>query len=200
MKIIVIGAGGTIGKEVSVELAKRHDVVTAGRSDGQVTVDIGDPASIKEMYKSVEELDAVVCVAGEAKWESLANLSDEDFYVGIRSKLMGQVNLVRIGIDHLNKGGSFTLTTGILAEDPVPNTTSAAMVNGGLHSFVKAAALELGNGLRVNAVASGLVEASADKYRNVFPGHIPVPMDRMTAAYVRSVDGRGNGEIIRVYG
>lgn len=200
MKIIVIGAGGTIGKEVSIELAKRHDVVTAGRSSGQVKVDIGDTESIEDMYKEAEDLDAVVCIAGEAKWESLANLSDEDFYVGIRSKLMGQINLVRIGLDYLNEGGSFTLTTGILAEDPVLNTTSAAMVNGGLHSFVKAAALELKQGNRINAVASGMVEASADKYGKLFPGHIPVPMERVMAAYVRSVDGRGNGEIIRVYG
>lgn len=200
MNIIVIGAGGTIGKQVSIELAKRHEVVTAGRSDGNVTVDISDPESIKEMYEGAEDLDAVVCVAGEAKWESLSNLSEDDFYVGIRSKLMGQVNLVKIGMDYLNKGGSFTLTTGILAEDPVLNTTSAAMVNGALHSFVKAAALELDNGLRINAVASGMVDASADKYRNLFPGHIPVPMERVLAAYVRSVDGRGNGGIIRVYG
>lgn len=200
MKVIVIGAHGTIGKAVALDLAGRHEVVTAGRSRGDVTVDIADSESIEKMYSDVGEFDAVVCIAGEAKWQGIRSMSEEDYYVGIRSKLMGQVNLVRIGIDRIKGGGSFTLTTGILAEDPVLNTTSAAMVNGGIHGFVRAAALEMQNGTRINAVASGLVEASAEKYRNVFPGHIPVPMNRVAAAYIRCVDGRGNGEIVRVYG
>ena len=112
---------------------------------------------------------------------------------------MGQVNLVRLGQPNLSKGGSFTLTTGILADDPVPKTTSAAMVNGALHSFVKAAALEMKDGHRINVVSSGLVEDAYERYKDYFPGHNPIPMDKMVNGYVRSVCGKGNGEIIRIY-
>ena len=112
---------------------------------------------------------------------------------------MGQVNLVRIGHDYLNTGGSFTLTTGILADYPVVMTASAAMVNGGIHSFVKAAALELKNELRINVVSSGLVEDAVEKYESYFPGHNPIPMKKVINGYVKSVEGKGTGEIIRIY-
>ena len=112
---------------------------------------------------------------------------------------MGQVNLVRIGQDYLKSKGSITLSTGILADDPVVKTTSAAMVNGALHSFVKAVALEIENELRVNVVSLGLVEDAYEKYKGFFPGHNPISMNRVVNAYIRSVEGKGNGEIIRVY-
>ena len=111
---------------------------------------------------------AIVCAAGDAKWDLMDRMSEEDFYVGIKSKLMGQVNLVRIGKEFLSPGGSITLTTGILADDPVLMTTSAAMVNGGINSFVQAAALELKQA-RVNVVCAGLVEEAVEKVSRLFP-------------------------------
>lgn len=162
-------------------------------------MDIADSESIKAMFESNANIDAVVCIAGEAKWAAFDTMTEEDFHIGLRSKLMGQVNLVRIGQDYLNAGGSFTLTTGILADDPVMLTTSPAMVNGGIHSFVKAAAMEMKNGHRINVVSSGLVEDALDKYEAYFPGHNPIPMHKVVNGYVKSVLGKGNGEIIRMY-
>lgn len=112
---------------------------------------------------------------------------------------MGQVNLVRIGKDYLPPNGSITLTTGLLADDPVVQTTSAAMVNGAIHSFAKAAVLELENGIRLNVVSTGVVENAYDKYQSYFPGHTPISMKKMMRGYVRSVEGKGNGQIIRIY-
>ena len=112
---------------------------------------------------------------------------------------MGQVHLVRIGQKYLNIGGSFTLTTGILADHPVELTTSAAMVNGGIHSFVKAVSLELKNEIRINVVSSGLVEDAIEKYEDYFPGHNPIPMYKVINGYKKSVEGKGTGEIIRMY-
>ena len=112
---------------------------------------------------------------------------------------MGQVNLVSIGQNYLNPNGSITLSTGILADDPVMKTTSAAMVNGGIHSFVKAVALEIEKGIRVNVVSLGMVEDAYDKYKDYFPGHNPVSMEKAVNAYVRSVMGKDNGKIIRQY-
>ena len=199
MKILIIGGNGTIGKKVSAHFSQKHDVVVAGRTSGDVTVDMVDAKSIEAMFEKLGRIDAIVCIAGEAKWAPFEDLSEEDFYVGLKSKLMGQVNLVRIGRQYLNPGGSFTLTTGILADHPVVMTTSAAMVNGAIHSFVKAAALELPHGFRINVVASGLVEDAVDKYEAYFPGHNPIPMRKVVNGYVKSVEGKATGEIIRMY-
>jgi NAD(P)-dependent dehydrogenase (short-subunit alcohol dehydrogenase family) len=152
MKILIIGGKGTIGKKVCAHFSKKHQIIIGGRNSGDVKVDIADSKSIEAMFESVGNVDAVVCIAGEAKWAPFDSMTEDDFYIGLRNKLMGQVNLVRIGQDYLNTGGSFTLTAGILADHPVELTTSAAMVNGGIHSFVKAVSLELRNGIRINVV------------------------------------------------
>ena len=199
MKILIIGGTGTIGSKVSAHLAKKHEIVNAGRNSGDVNVDIADSKSIEAMFEAVGKVDSIACIAGEAKWAALDAMTEEDFYIGLKSKLMGQVNLVRIGLNFLNDGGSFTLSTGILADDPVDGTTSPAMVNGGIHSFVKAAALELGNRFRINVVSSGLVEDAVEKYAAYFPGHNPIPMNKVINAYVKSIEGKLNGKIITIY-
>ena len=199
MKILIIGGHGTIGKRVVSRLNEKHDVLIAGRNSGDFLVDITSADSIHDLLESIPSLDSIICIAGEAKWDDFKDLSEEDYYIGIRSKLMGQVNLVRIGQDYLKSKGSITLSTGILADDPVVKTTSAAMVNGALHSFVKAVALEIENELRINVVSLGVVEDAYQKYKDFFPGHNTIPMTKVVNAYVRSVEGRGNGEIIRVY-
>src|SRR5205809_390825 len=102
MKVLLIGASGTIGKRISAELSKKHEIISGGRTNADVEIDITDTASIEAMYKSVGGVDAVICAAGPAKFGPLAELTEEDFYVGIRGKMMGQVNLVRIGQKYLN--------------------------------------------------------------------------------------------------
>jgi NAD(P)-dependent dehydrogenase (short-subunit alcohol dehydrogenase family) len=199
MKILIIGGKGTIGRKVSAHFSKKHEVVIAGRNSGDVNVDIADSASIEAMFASVGKVDAIACIAGEAKWAAFDTMSEEDFYIGLKSKLMGQVNLVRIGRKYLNAGGSVTLSTGILADHPVDMTASPAMVNGGIHSFVKAVSLELTDGIRINVVSSGLVEDAIDKYEAYFPGHNPIPMKKVVNGYVKSIEGKGTGEIIRMY-
>ena len=197
MKIIVIGGNGTIGKKVTERLSQKHEVIVAGRNSGDVQVDFSDSKSIKTMFESLGQLDAIVAIAGDAKWDKFNNLSEDDFYIGIKSKLMGQVNVVRIGKNYLNKGGSITLSTGILADDPVDMTTSAAMVNGAIHSFVKAVVLEL-DAIRVNVVCSDLVEDAYEKYKDYFPGNTPVPMHKIVDGYVKCVEGKINGRILRI--
>lgn len=199
MKILIVGGNGAIGKKVSKHLAKKHELVIAGRTSGDVQVEIAESASIQAMFEKVGKVDAIVCIAGEAKWGTFEGLTEEDYDIGLRSKLMGQVNLVRIGKDYLNTNGSITLSTGILADHPVLLTASAAMVNGGIHSFVKAAALELMGQCRLNVVSSGLVEDSVDRYAEFFPGHNPIPMWKVVNGYVKSLEGFETGQIIRMY-
>lgn len=199
MKILIIGGNGTIGKAVRDHYSKDHEVLVGARTNGDVQINIADSTSIKDTLEKIGKLDAIVCIAGEAKWDNFNNLSEEDYYIGIKSKLMGQVNLVRIGQHYLNQNGSITLSTGILADDPVLKTASAAMVNGGIHSFVQAVALEIENSIRLNVVSLGVVEDAYEKYKDYFPGHNPVSMRKALNAYSRSILGAGNGEIIRVY-
>ena len=176
-----------------------HTVIVARRTKGDVSVDMESSASIENMFAQTGTVDAIICIAGEAKWATFRTLSEEEYYIGFKSKLMGQVNLTRIGQSYLNPNGSITLTTGILADDAVEKTASAAMINGAIHSFVKAASLELVNGLRLNAVSAGMVEDAYEKYKDYFPGHNPVSMTKVVNGYVRSVLGKDNGNIIRIY-
>jgi NAD(P)-dependent dehydrogenase (short-subunit alcohol dehydrogenase family) len=198
MKILIIGGNGTIGKKVSERLSVKHEVLTAGRNSGDVTVDFSEASSIKSMFESIGKLDAIVTIAGDAKWDKFDKLSEDDFYIGIKSKMMGQVNVVRIGKEYLNSNGSITLSTGILADDPVDMTTSAAMVNGAINSFTKAVAVELEDGKRINVVCSDLVEDSFEKYKDYFPGNTPVPMHKIVDGYVKSIEGKITGRILRI--
>ncbi|MBT8322026.1 MAG: short chain dehydrogenase [Eudoraea sp.] len=199
MRILIIGGKGTIGQVVTEYFSKENKVIVAGRTSGDLKIDIADSASIKKGLEQAGKLDAILCIAGEAKWADFNELSEADYYIGLKSKLMGQVNLVRIGQHYLTPKGSITLSTGILADDPVVKTSSAAMVNGGIHSFVRAVSLEMEKGIRINAVSLGVVSDAYEKYKDYFPGHNPVAMNKVVNAYVRSVKGKGSGEIIRVY-
>lgn len=199
MKTLIIGGNGTIGKKVSNHLKTKDQIIIAGRTKGDVLVDISDSSSIKKMFDQIGKVDAIICIAGEAKWDDFNQLTEDDYYIGIKSKLMGQINMTRIGVNYLNINGSITLSTGILADDPVIKTASAAMVNGAIHSFVKAASLEIEHGQRLNVVSLGVVEDAYEKYKDYFPGHNAIPMTKVVNAYAKSVYGKGNGQIIRVY-
>ena len=199
MKVLLIGASGTIGKRIHDRFAQKHEVVKASRSGDDIAVDITDAASIQKMYESVKDIDAVICAAGPAKFGAFSELTEEDFYIGIRGKMMGQVNVVRIGQKYLNEGGSFTLTTGILADEPVFGSVSLSLVNGGVNSFVQAAAQELPLGIRINVVCPTVVEDSAEAYADFFPGFDPVSMERVVNGYVRSVETQITGKIIKIY-
>lgn len=198
MKILLIGAGGTIGKRLDEAFSKKHEVIRASRS-GDVKVDMTSADSIEEMYRSIGTVDAIVSAAGEAKFAPIAEMSEADIYVGIRGKLMGQVNLALIGQKYLSDGGSITLTSGILADDPIAGSAGVALVNGGLNSFVIAAAQELKRGMRINAVCPTVVEDSVEAYGDWFAGFDAAPMDRVVNGYVRSVEGLINGRVIKIY-
>ena len=197
MKIIIIGANGTIGKHVTAALAKDHEVIKAGSKSGDFNVNIASPESIEVFYNQVGKFDSLICVGGDGYFGPLGSMKDADFRIGINSKLMGQVNLVLIGQHYINSKGSFTLTSGSLAEDPIILGTNLSTMNGAINGFVRGAALELDNALRINAVAPDVVEESP-VYFPYFPGHIPVTMHSVTQAYLRSVLGGQTGQIYKI--
>ena len=198
MRILLIGATGTIGSAVAAELGARHELVTAGRSSGDVRLDLTEPESIRAAYDQVGELDAVVSAAGHVIFKPLAEMTAADYQVGLADKLMGQVNLVLLGRERLTDGGSFTLTGGVLDSDPIVAGSSASMVNGALNGFALAASIELDRGLRVNVVSPGVITEAMDAYAPFFRGFEPVPAARAALAYAKSVEGKRTGHVFRV--
>ncbi len=198
MKIIVVGAGGDIGQAACRALQQRHDIVTVGRSAGDYQVDISDPDAVRSMYAAVGTFNAVVSCAGDATFAPLADLNQETFMVGLRQKVMGQVNLVLAGLDVISDAGSFTLTSGVLDRDPIRMGTNAATANGALAGFVKSAAIEMPRGLRVNVVSPGMLDVSAPRYGKWFQGHKPVSSHDVGLAYAKCVEGALTGQVVIV--
>lgn len=198
MKIIVVGAGGDIGRAVCSELEKRHEVLTAGRSSGDLRVDLTDVASIAAMYDAAGPIDAVVCAAGEVAFGRLGDMIPEEYLFGLQNKVMTQINLVLGGLKRLSDGGSFTLTSGMLDRDPIRMGSGSATANGALAGFVKAAAIDMPRGLRVNVVSPGLLDVSAERYADFFPGFEPVSSQRVGRAYLKCVEGGLTGQMVPV--
>ncbi|MCD5975320.1 short chain dehydrogenase [Pseudomonas quasicaspiana] len=198
MKILLIGASGTIGSAIAQELAQRHEIVRAGRNSGEEQVDISDSASIRKLFERIGRFDAVVCAAGNVKFAPLAEMTESDFALGLQDKLMGQVNLLLIGKEFANDGASFTFTTGVLSHDPIRSGSSASLVNGAIDAFVRAAAIELPRGMRVNSVSPNVLVEAMDRYAPYFRGFKPVPAVDVALAYAKSVEGLQTGQTYNV--
>ena len=194
MRVVVVGGTGTIGSAVVAALTGRHEVVVVGRNRGAVQVDLASPDSIRAMFQSVGKLDAVVSAAGQAKFGSLDELTDADYVFSFSNKLMGQVNLVRIGRQFIADGGSFTLTSGVLSHEPMKGSASISMVNAGLEGFVRAAALELPREMRVNIVSPPWVTETLVA-RKMDTGH-GMPAASVALAYLASVEGTMTGQTL----
>lgn len=194
MKVVVIGAGGTIGKAVASALSGKHEVVHAFRH-GPVQVDLEDGASITRLFATVKDVDAVACCAGNAAFGPLSKLTDAEFQLCLRSKLMGQVNLVRAAAGHLRDGGSITLTGGVLAHEPIPGGAAISMVNAALEGFVVGASLELSRGLRLNLVSPPWI---TETLKQMKMDNVPGAISAATCAraYLAAIEGKQKGEIL----
>ncbi|MFF4532709.1 short chain dehydrogenase [Streptomyces sp. NPDC001407] len=201
MKILLVGASGTLGGAVRTALAGRgHDVITVGRTGGDVLCDITDPEAVGRLYERVAAgsgLDAVVCAAGDAVFKPLAELTADDVTASFRGKALSQIELVRQGSRHLSPTGSFTLISGVLTHEPILAGAAASAANGAVEAFVRAAAIELPP-QRINAVSPTVVTESLDAYGAFFPGMESAPLSRVANAYIRSVEGRQTGQVYEV--
>lgn len=198
MKILLIGAHGTIGSAIDRELSGRHEIVRIGLKSGDVQVDISDSASIRKLFEKTGRFDALICAAGSVTFAPLGEMSEKDFALGLQNKLMGQVNLLLIGREFANDGASFTFTSGVINREPIRTGSSAALVNAALDGFVKAAAIELPRGLRVNSVSPTVLEEAMGHYAPYFRGFKPVPAADVALAYAKSVEGLHTGQTYQV--
>src|SRR5216110_2517887 len=190
MRILLIGATGTIGKAIAAELGARHEVLLASHQQAPLRVDIADPASIRSLYAKVGKISA----AGQARFKPLDELSDADFHFSIDNKLMGQVNLVRYGLGSIVDGGSITITSGVLAQQPSRGSAAISLVNAGLEGFARAAALEAPRGIRINVVSPPWVTETLQALGMPLQGGLPAAT--VAQAYIRSVEGTETGRVI----
>jgi NAD(P)-dependent dehydrogenase (short-subunit alcohol dehydrogenase family) len=199
MRILVVGSSGTIGAAVAATLCERgHTVVGASRHSSDYPVDIDRPECVEALMTRVGPVDAVACAAGHAAYGRVTDLSSEDYLASLKSKALGQINLVRAGVPNLAADGSFTLITGVLGTYPVLTASAAAAANGAVEAFVRAAALEL-SPRRINAVSPTVLAESVAKVGQMFPGVEPVPARRVANAYVRSIEGAETGRIYQLF-
>jgi NAD(P)-dependent dehydrogenase (short-subunit alcohol dehydrogenase family) len=194
MKVIVIGATGTIGNAVADALVKKgHEVIRASRKSS-VRVDIEDVRTIRALFESNQGVDSVVCCAGGAGWGPIEKLGDDDFALSLRYKLMGQVNVIRAARQKVKDGGSITITSGILAQKPMPGSSAVSLVNAGLEGFVRAAGLESQRGVRVNVVSPPWVSETL-RARKMDESN-GLPAAQVARAYVAAVEGDMNGAVL----
>ena len=193
MKIVVIGSNGLIGKAVVRALEPRHEVVGASRK-GRIQVDLCDEASIEALFRTVKDIDAVVSCAGSGAWKPLDQLTTEDFETSLHYKLMGQVNLARTAARHLRDGGSITLTSGVLARQPVKGGAAISLVNAGLEGFAVGASIELPRGLRINVVSPPWMSESLAEMGLPPAGGIPAA--QCAHSYVAAVEGTMTGKTL----
>ncbi|MFC0276699.1 short chain dehydrogenase [Enterococcus devriesei] len=199
MRILVVGGTGTIGQAVVSKLRKEHEVITAGRTSGDVQVDLTATESIESLFKKVGHVDAIVNASGAATFKLVEDMTPEDNLVAVQSKLLGQINLALIGQKYLRNHGSITLTTGVMKDDPIPGGASAALANGGVAAFVKSAAIDFTHGIRINCVSPNVLVESFEQYKESFRGFTPVPVERVATAYVKSVEGKQTGQEYQIY-
>lgn len=198
MKVMVIGASGTVGRGIVDNLKARHDIIQVGKHHGDLQVDLLDEGSVNTLFRKSGRVDAIVAATGSVHFGPFSLMTPAQFMSGLQDKLMGQVLLVMAGKCWLNPGGSFTLTTGILAQNAIRDGVNASTVNAALEGFVSTVACEL-QGLRINAVSPTMLTEAEASYGTYFPGFESVSSDRVAMAYQRSVEGIETGKIYRVW-
>ncbi|HIE1101828.1 MULTISPECIES: short chain dehydrogenase [Stenotrophomonas] len=200
MKILLVGANGTLGQAVARQLGQKHQILAAGRHSGELRVDLTDDASVAELFARTGAVDAVISTTGAVHFGPLREMTPAQFNTGLQDKLLGQVRLALAAQHHLSAGGSITLTSGIISAQPIRDGANATSVNAALEGFVRAAALELlPRGLRINVVSPNVLAESMAAYAPYFPGFEPVSAQRAALAFQRAVEGIQSGETITVW-
>lgn len=197
MRIIIVGATGTMGQHLASAFEAEHDIIRVASKGGDIQADITSPESIENLFKQVGSFDALISTAGPTYVGPWKKMTGQEFRQGLEGKLMGQVSLVLIGQHYINPKGSFTLITGALTEEPQLNFANASAANGAVEAFVRAAAIELDNGIRINAVSPRVIESSP-QYFPFFPGEIPTTMRQLEYGFRKSVFGAHTGQVIKV--
>ncbi|HEY1723883.1 MAG TPA: short chain dehydrogenase [Steroidobacteraceae bacterium] len=198
MKAIVVGTG-TVGSAVKAALLENgHEVITVGRSSGDYQADIRDSNRLRALFTKLRPFEAVACAAGDVSLAPFELTTDEQWAASINSKGMGQINLVRATLPLIADNGSYTLISGVLADECIAAGVIGTVINHIVEGFVKAAAVELPRGVRINCV-SPTVLTESPAYHPYFPGFIPVDARVVGQAYLRAMSNPMSGRILKLH-
>jgi NAD(P)-dependent dehydrogenase (short-subunit alcohol dehydrogenase family) len=198
VKIIVVGSG-TIGSALRKTLTEYgHEVLSIGRKSGDRRADITDPASLRSLFSEIGHFDAVANAAGDVFPGPFEQTTDEQWANSIKSKGMGQINLVRAALPFIADRGSFTLISGVLTDEYMHSGTVGTTVNHLIEGFVKASAVELPRGVRINCVSPSVLTESV-AYHPYFVGFVPVPAAEVALAYLRAISTPITGRILKLH-
>ena len=193
-RVLVIGSSGLLGSHLVKALQGKADVVEASFSRAPLHVDIADPASLRRLFAQVGTVDAIACAAGMARFVPWASATDDDWAHGVANKLMGQVNVARLGAPHVRDGGAITLTTGVLAQHPIPGGAIFTTANAAVEGFARAAAVEIGSRVRVNVVSPGwITETLVAMGMDPAPG---LPASEAAEYYIRQLESGAAGSVM----
>lgn len=191
-KALIIGVTGTIGSAVSKSFQEAGYQVTGVSRNTLPALDIEDPASVADFFAGSDLFDVIVCAAGTAIAGALEKLEEEDFQQSFNSKLMGQVRLVKHGLEKLNHGGTMLLTGGIFSHDPWPQTSAMALVNAGLEGFVRSVSTEVQHEKIVAVIHPPFIAETAKQF-GMDPTPWP-PAEMAGQQYLKAVAEAANGE------
>src|SRR6202795_4450411 len=198
MRVVVVGKG-TIGSAISKALEEKgHEVVPVSRNSGKFRADISDSESLKALFSSIGPFNAVANAAGDVFPGPYEQITDEQWAKSIKSKGMGQINLVRVALPFIADKGSFTLVSGVLTDEYTYSGTIGATINHLVEGFVKGAATELPRGLRINCISPTVLTESV-AYHPYFPGFIPVDAWEVGQAYLRAISNPITGRILKLH-
>jgi NAD(P)-dependent dehydrogenase (short-subunit alcohol dehydrogenase family) len=194
-KIVVVGATGTIGKADLLSFSPDIKIVRVGNRYGEYNIDLRSKASIEKLFQDIGVVDGVICAAGSTRFGNALETGISDFIASINNKLLNQINLVQVAARYLKPNGFITLTSGSMSQAPWPDSAPTAMVNAAVEGFVRAAARDLENGIRINAVSPVFIDITAKKMG------LPTTtgtMSQTSAArvYQISMDGDMTGQVI----
>ena len=178
-RFLVIGGAGLLGAEVVKALGAGQCVVASRRAGERV--DIADPKSLAALFDRVGEVDGIVCTGGAARFRPWDQLTDDDWAFSLANKLMGQINVVRLGANRVRRGGAITLTSGLAAQYPAPGSAIITTVNAAVEAFVRAVAVEPAITARVNAVSPGWVAETLQAMGAILPAEFRRGMSRRSS-------------------
>lgn len=197
-RVVVIGSSGLIGSAIVRRLSaldggRRYAVVGATRHT-EPPLDLDSSTSIRRYFDRIGVIHHVVVAGGDARFGPLPELSSEDFSVGLRSKLMGQVNVALEATRRPVPPRSITLTSGALAHSPIAGSSAVALVNGAIDAFARAATLDLPATVRVNVVSPGWL-AETRRRLGLDPAGA-LAADDVADLYLQAIEGGARGQIL----
>lgn len=156
---VVLGGTSGIGAELTQQLTSENAIVhVASRKTG---LDISDEQSVYHYFETIGAFDHLIVTAGSyAPAGKVVDVDISQAKYAFDTKFWGAISAAKHGARYIKKGGSITLTSGMLSRKVVANTYVKAAINAAMEATTKVLAKELAP-IRVNAISPGLTKTEA---------------------------------------